>query len=354
MRCATDPGGRLPDWCDRYLAAPGSGDFFAGRAWYDTLLAEALPAGGQPCLALPGKDAALLLPLLRAGGRLHSLAAPYTLLWRPLPAPGADAAALRAAGAALGRSLRFAAPVRLDAMAESEPVLAPLIAGLEGAGIRVKRFRHFGNWHEALDLAHSPAQGWPAYLAARPPALRNTIQRKLARAARDFCFALIAAPGPALEQGIAAYEAVRARSWKPPEPFPGFDAALMRRAAGIGALRLGVLRRPDGQPLAAQYWVVCGAGATLLKLAHDAAERAASPGTALTALMIRALIARDGVTALDFGRGDDPYKQLWTTRRRQRVGLMLTSPWHPAGVVELARQAAGELRARLRGEEGRP
>ena len=56
-------------------------------------------------------------------------------------------------------------------------------------------------------------------------------------------FAPAAAPGPALEAAIAAYEAVRAASWKPHEPFPNFDAQLMRALAAAGALRLGVLLR---------------------------------------------------------------------------------------------------------------
>lgn len=333
---------RLPDWCDRYLALPSSGDFFASRAWYDTLLAEAVPAGAEPVLGLCG---ALLLPLLRQGGRLGSLSGPYTLGWRPLAAPGADADAIRISAAAFGGVLRFRPPVRLDAMSDVAPAL---LAGLRQAGIRGHTFRHFANWQQ--DVA--PGLGWAGYLAQRPPALRNTVQRKLARAARDACFSRITTEGGALEDGIAAYVAVRARSWKPNEAFPAFDGALMRASAGVGALRLGVLRRPDGLVLAAQYWVVTGGGATLLKLAHDAAERSSSPGTALTALMIRGLIEDDGVTSLDFGRGDDPYKQLWATRRRQRIGLMLASPLHPAGLLELARQAAGRLRARLRPAAG--
>ena len=100
--------------------------------------------------------------------------------------------------------------------------------------------------------------------------------------------------------------------------------------------------------MAAQYWILSGGQATLLKLAHDAAARAASPGTALTAMMVRHLIGEDHARSLDFGRGDDPYKQLWVSQRGQRIGLMLTDPWHPAGMVELARQATARARAWLR------
>ncbi len=324
-------GARLPDWCDAFLAPADGGDLFASRLWFDIVLAHALPAGAEPVLARAGN--ALLLPLMREKGALRSLVTPYSLTWRPMPGPdGAEAGA-----AALGRRLRGAT---LDTLPEDAPALAAVRAGLRRGGLRALPFMHFGNWWQPL----APGAGWAGYLARRDPALRNTVQRKLARAARDTRFEWIAAPGPALEDGIRAYEDVRARSWKPFEPFPDFDAALMRATAGAGLLRLGVLRAADGGVLAAQYWVLSGGYASLLKLAHDQQAKAASPGTVLTALMIRALIEQDGAAALDFGRGDDAYKPLWVTQRRQRIGLLLADPRHPAGLLAIARQAAGRGR----------
>lgn len=341
------PTGGLPGWCDRYLAPVGEGEFFASRAWYDTLLAHALPTGAEPVLAVGGQDEAVLLPLLREGGRLSALVSPYSLDWRPLPARGAAPAALRAAGQELGKLLRLRPPMRLDTLDAEAPGLDDLLAGLREAGLRPLRYRHTGNWHEALPAG----AGWEGYLAARPSELRSTVTRKLARAARDAVFEPVSAPGAALETGIAAYEAVRALSWKPYEPFPDFDGELMRVAAGLGLLRLGVLRaRPDGAPLAAQYWLLDRGGrrATVLKLAHVETERAASPGTVLTALMIRSLVQQDAVSELDFGRGDDAYKRLWAGQRRQRIGVLLADPLHPAGAAALLRQAVSALRQRLR------
>lgn len=336
----------MPSWCDRFLAPPGSGDFFASRAWYDTTLAHAVPDGAEPLLAVCGRDDAVLLLLLRTGRRLGSLTTPYTLAWRPLFAPGADAQALREAGGGLGRLSRLRPPTRLDALDPETPGLDAFLLGLREAGLPVRRFRHFGNWHDAVPAGRD----WEGYLAARPPELRTTIRRKLARCDREMRFELLTGPGPALEAGIAAYEEVRARSWKPGEPFPRFDGALMRAAAGLGALRLGVLRlRAGGAPAAAQYWIVDGGRAWLLKLAHTEESRAASPGTALTATMIRLLLEEGGVRELDFGRGDDPYKRLWVGRRRQRIGALLIDPAHPAGLLDMARWTAGWARRRLLG-----
>ncbi|WP_439596817.1 GNAT family N-acetyltransferase [Falsiroseomonas sp.] len=342
LRLLPLPQGRLPGWCDRFLQPVDAGDIFATRLWHDTTLAHALPRGATPLLGLCAEETALL-PLLRgASGALQSLTTPYSLAWRPLQARGVGASAWQTAGASFGAALRFRAPLRLEALAEDAPGLEEWLAGIASAGLAVQRYRHFGNWHEAL----VPGAGWAGYLAARPPALRSTVRRKLDRAGRDFRFEMQTRPGPALDRAIAGYLAVHAGSWKPAEPAPGFDPALMRAAAAQGALRLGLLRDAAGQAVAAQYWLVSGGRAWLLKLAHLQAQRAASPGTALTAMMIRHLIEEEAVQQLDFGRGDDGYKGLWVAARRQRIGLVLAHAGHPLGLLAL-------LRRRLAGWMGR-
>lgn len=331
----------LPDWADPFLAPPGE-DFFASRTWFDTLLAHALPAETTPLLAACPPDGTSLVLLQRDGGGLSSLTTPYSLAWRPLFVAGAEADAALPAGRSLARALRFDRPARLELLDPGESAIAVFRQGLAADRIAVMAFEHAGNWHELLGLG----VGWDAYLAARPPALRTTISRKLARAARDMRFELVRSPGPELEAGIAAYETVRAASWKPHEPFPRFDAALLRAAATAGVLRFGMLRQAtDSQPVAAQYWIIDRGGqrATVLKLAHAEAARAASPGTVLTAMMIRHLL-EDGVRELDFGRGDDDYKRLWVGARRQRIGLLLADPLHPLGLAAIARQTAGRWR----------
>lgn len=333
----------LPAWCDDHMAPPDSQDFFASRVWYETVLAHALPAGAEPWLARCGPAECLLVPLLRQDGRIGGLVTPYSLEWRPLPAMGAEPAALHAAGRELARLLARRAPTRLEAMPADAPGLDAVMEGLRAAGMAIGRYRHFGNWHEPLGA------GWPGYLVARPSALRSTIQRRTAAMLRRCHFTLYTAPGRDLEEATQAYVTVRDQSWKPPEPFPDFDAALLRATAAIGALRLGLLRDADGQPIAAQYWVLSGGRAMLLKLAHLREAKAGSPGTVLTALMIRHLIEQDAATELDFGRGDDAYKQLWCGQRRQRIGLVLSDPWHPAGMLQIARQAAQRGRNFLMG-----
>ena len=335
----------LPADAAALLAAAGERDFQLGAAWFRIVAAHALPAGARAEVLLYRESgrAVALLPLQRAaGGRLSGLTVPYTCVFRPLVAQDADAAALTRAGRAFGRVCRGHGPVRLEALDPDWPGLAPLLAGFRRAGLVALRFAHFGNWH--ADVA---GLDWPGYLAARPGGLRETIRRRLARAARDAAVTFEMIDGPAgLEAGIAAYDQVHAKSWKEPEPFPAFGPAFLREAAAAGVLRLGVLRQV-GVPVAAQYWTVVAGVATVHKLAHDEAARALSPGTVLTARMVRHLLEHDRVAALDFGRGDDGYKAGWTGQRRQRIGVLLCPPWSPAGFAALARHSLGQLRGRL-------
>jgi len=334
----------LPEAATHLFADPAE-DLFASHLWFSTLIAHGLPAQSSPLFAVcgaGGRPFAMLSLAVRAGtGELGPLTCPYTCVYRPLFAPGAPGASAATAGALIGRLLRGPAPVRLDALAAEAPGLDPFIAGLRSAGLAVLRFEHFGNWQESV-----AGRSFAEYLAARPGALRTTIRRKARRRAEvERGFSLITG-GAELARGIAAFEAVYARSWKAPEPYPGFQPALMRATAAAGLLRLGVLRLA-GQVAAAQLWIVSGGRAMLLKLAHDESLAAASPGTVLTALMIELLLGRERIDELDFGRGDDPYKRLWASGRRQRIGLVLADPRSARGIAEIGRSFVGSGRRRL-------
>jgi len=327
----------------RSAFSPPQRDVWASALWYETTLAHALPAGSEALALRAGRCTVLLL---RHGGRVSALATPYTQAWRPLGPEDVTQAEWTAAGLALAGLLRFRPPARLEAIESDAAWLAPLLSGLEAGGMVARCFAHTLRRIAPLDLA----AGWSGYLAERPSPLRNTISRRLKAAARTARLELIRHSGPELERGLSAFRAVRARSWKPEEPFPEFDPALIRAAAEAGVVRLGVLREADDTPIAAQYWLVeSETGRALVpKLFHDEAKRASSPGTVLTALMVRHLIEEDRVRMLDFGRGDDAYKALWAPDRVPLVGVLLADPRHPLGAAALACHALGRLLRRLR------
>jgi hypothetical protein len=331
----------LPDDVSTLLDAADS--LFAARGWWQTVVTHAMPDGVEPCFVVCRNDGAVaaLFPMLRlATGAFGSLTTPYSCLYTPLIAPGADAPA---AFEAFGRFCWRQAVVRLDALPVDWPYWGALAVGLRAAGLVHRRFDHFGNWHEYVT-----GLDWTAYLASRPGALRETIRRRLRRAERlpDAQFSVVGG-AEGLDVCIAAFEDVYARSWKEPEPFPTFNAALMRTAAALGILRLG-LWSIGRHPVAAQFWIVEHGRATVLKLAHDEAFTVHSPGTILTALMLRHLLDDEKVDELDFGRGDDPYKRDWVGQRRQRVGLIVLAPWRCRGLLALARHDAGQLYRRWR------
>jgi hypothetical protein len=332
--------GALPR--DALALMDSSREFFASRPWWCVTAEHAIPAGGRTCFVLVRVrgQAAVLCPLLMAAdGTVSGLVSPYTCVFFPLVSPGlADDAVF----AALGRLFRDWPAVRFDAMPADWPWLQTLTRSNCKAGLVPLHFDSFGNWYEHTGGC------WDAYLAARPGKLRETIRRKLRRAEQSGAVFSVDDAMDGIETGIARYEVVYARSWKEPEPFPTFNPALMRAAAAEGLLRLGLLEI-SGTPVAAQFWVVHQGTATVLKLAHDEAFKAASPGTVLTALMIRRLMQVDGVTRLDFGRGDDPYKQGWARERRQRIGVVFANPRRAAGLALIARHAAGNVRRRLAG-----
>jgi CelD/BcsL family acetyltransferase involved in cellulose biosynthesis len=179
--------------------------------------------------------------------------------------------------------------------------------------------------------------GYSAFLDTRDGGLRATIRRRTRRfMALPGAGITVATEGPALEAALAAYLALHARSWKPAEPFPDFVPSFARRFARRGMLRIGVAAT-DGRPVAAQIWIVWRRRATIAKLAHDEAARDLSPGTVLTAAMIRDALDAGDLDEIDFGRGDDPYKRLWLPRRRPMMALM-------AGNCRSARGAVAALR----------
>jgi hypothetical protein len=327
------------------ILAPPEKDLFASRLWYDTLMRHAMSPGTQAVAPAVGPPGTMVVPLRIVEGRFESLTTGFTHRWRPLTAGWAGPVAFEKAAAHLGRLLRARPPTLLKAMDTADALLLPFQTGLWRAGLSTGLYAHFGNWHETLP----PGLRWADYVAARDQPLRNILQRRRAAWEATTRVELVKAPGSALEDAIAALATVRARSWNPVEATPGFHEALIRGAAAAGVLRLGVLRsRANDRPLAAQYWVLSGGQAMLMTLMHEQSSRSLSLGTALTAAMVATFI-EEGVGAIDFGRGDEGYKRLWAKSRRQRIGMLVADPRHPAGMVAIARHAAGRGWRQLRG-----
>ena len=332
---------RLEEMPQQAIDLFGRDGAFSTLGWYRSTIEAALPAEARASFVSVSRngDVLALFPMQRCPGAAFSaLTTPYTCLWQPLFAT-AVAEDLVQIGRRFAKACGGLPTVRLDALDAGTPWLPHVLKGIRAGGIYPLRFDHFGNWFEDVD-----GMRWEDYLAGRPGALRAAIGRRGKTLMDKMGAAFSITDGrDGLEPAIATYEKIYYKSWKEPEPFALFNAAFMREAARDGSLRLGLLSLRD-HPLAAQFWVVRDGKAAVLKLAHDEASRALSPGTVLTGLMIRHMLENEHVSELDFGRGDDGYKKDWTGARRQRIGFLLANPRSIRGSAAILRHFAGKLR----------
>ncbi len=358
-RRTTRPKMRVQTYCDFASLPPRYGplferagirDFCLTRAWFETFALDAMDRSERLCLIGIEDDGPESSPLAlvvtrhreRDGGAggartLSSLSNYYSMVFQPLVAEQvAPAAVLAALFKAVCAQVPRYDRLGFQPLDRDSPLFGELREALRQAGLVVEPYFHFGNWYEQTD-----GLSFRHYLERRPSPLRNTLRRKgraLDRAARAR-FELIAG-GPALERGIADYERVYAMSWKRSEPYPRFIGDLMRTCARMGALRLGLIHL-DGSPAAAQIWIVWQARATLYKLAHDRRFDQLSVGSLLTGHMIERMIDVDRVAEVDFGAGDDRFKRAWTSRRRERWGLVAFNPRTVRGALGALRHVVG-------------
>lgn len=304
------------------FAAAGSRSFFSLLEWYDLLASCVVGAGSEIRIYTderPGSMIAVPLKISKNGRRnsLSSLANFYSVEHEIIAAPEANleiglTAILAEINAERPRwsCLHFS---ELDPGATSYHVL---VRRLRGAGLAVECMPGAATWYET-----TAGLDFERYLGARPSQLRNTWRRKRRRvmASHTLDFALFADES-GVEQGVSDYERIYAASWKEREPFPEFMPALIRLAAQLGALRLGVYHL-DGIPAAAQVWIVWQERAIIYKLAHDRRFDEFSLGTLLTMEMVERILTTDTPHEINLGRGDDLYKSLWLSKRRERWGI---------------------------------
>lgn len=301
---------------------------FDRLAWWQGLAEHCALA---PLLAVARSDDDIaVLPLAGTSGHLSALANWYTFRFRPILSGNAPLAAL-------ARDLaRRAHRVTLHGVPDEDGSLAALRTAFAAAGWLVRA--------EPCDTNRVlPVSGrdYAAYLASRPGPLRTTLKRKSGKVTTRI---LTAFDPAAWDQ----YEAIYAESWKPEEGSPAFLRDFARQEGAAGRLRLALAHAaddPDGPAIAAQMWTVEGAAAFIHKLAHRESARPLSPGSVLTATLMRHVIDIDRVDLVDFGTGDDPYKRDWMEAHRPRWRLDMFRPMAPRNWPPLARIALRSLAA---------
>jgi GNAT acetyltransferase-like protein len=340
----------LPDELHRLFAAEGSTSFFDRPGWYETLSQYGLEPGAR--LRVYAISGAALVCDVREAGEERQIRGGCSIYACDQSIVLADGLAdptheARQLAFELARHNASTDHVLLPGLDPSDPRFAAMLEGLWDAGFVARPYFGWGSWYEPVE-----ARDFEAYRAARPSALKNTWRRKLGALEKSVPFAFHMFDGD-LNAFVAEYEAVYRRSWKRPEPFPDFIPALIRAVHREGALRGGILVA-DGKPIAVQFWIVWRGCATIYKLAYDQDWSKFSPGTLLTMRMIEQVLGCDRPRELSFGRGDDGYKKLWMSERRERWGIEAANPRTPRGLVRSLRIRAAEMRDRvLRGSGAR-
>lgn len=302
--------------------------------WFEALHGACLD-DAEPLIACAGDgDSSIWLFLARRGARVSALSNYYSFAWRPVWTGALRTVALDM----LARGLKRQGAILDLGPLPQEDGSAALVAGA------LKRT----GW--VVDVAATGANHWldtqgrsfDDWWAARPGALRSTVQRKGKKGLvaleihHDFSDAL-----------WDDYEAVYRASWKPPESHPDFIRAWAKREAAQGTLRLGIARI-DGVAVAAQFWMVDDGIAYINKLAHVAGHDALSPGTLLTHALFRAAFDVDKVARIDFGTGDDGYKRDWMEASAPLMTVRAWNPAAPAAWPSLAKHLAKRVAARVR------
>lgn len=123
-----------------------------------------------------------------------------------------------------------------------------------------------------------------------------------------------------IDKYLDIYDHIRSRSWKAPERDKLFNRELIQLVADKSWLRLGLLFY-NNIPIAGQKWFISNRKAYIYDVLYDENYKKYSPGKLLTAYMFQYAIDNDFIVYADYLRGDEPYKEEWTPKIRQRHGF---------------------------------
>ena len=297
--------------------------------WYELLADE---GGLRPVIALAsdGGDSAAVA-LMGHKGALEPMANWYNFFWRPLTTKGADALPLLTAIAG-------------DLARHQRRITLSQVSGEDGSAELIARAFREAGWAVIAEecgtnhILRVEGRSFADYLAERPGPLRTTLKRK---AGKVDVTVLTHFENAAWRD----YEAVYTRSWKPAEGKPAMLRRFAEQEGEAGRLRLGIARL-DGRAIAAQFWTVEAKTAWIHKLAHVEEAVKLSAGTVLTAALFEHVIDLDGVEIVDFGTGDDPYKNTWMEELRPRYRIDCHRPFDPRSWPWLLRAAVRKLASR--------
>jgi len=291
------------------------------------------PVAVMPMVLAPG-PAGLLSPVSLNGASNY-----YTCSFAPALSDALDSSgAARALAAGLWSRRREWDVVSLQPLDRGAPIFADLERALREAGMVTQTYFCFGNWY--LEVA---GRSYLEYLESLSSVLRKNVPYNIRRLEKSGRSRIEIVTGEAgLDEALDAYETVYNASWKIPEPYPQFIRGLARLAARNGWLRMGLVHI-DGEPAAAQIWIVHGGVASIYKIAYDERWAKLSTGTVLTAKLMQHALDVDRVTIVDYLSGDDDYKKMWMSHRREFWGIAGFNPRSLRGAAQIVKHVGGRF-----------
>jgi CelD/BcsL family acetyltransferase involved in cellulose biosynthesis len=337
----------LPGAYSTLFEAGARQSFFLSLEWFRTLEKTTLQPGeklvllglesgdgDRPPLALLACKSAARSADERAAGWLSSFTNFHSLEFAPLIAPHAvhHAESLASIVTAIAEARPRWPGVRLDALDPSAPFFEEMLRLFRSNGFAAFPVFQFGNWHQDVT-----GRRFSDYFST----LSKSAQRRSRKFDRseNMTFQLVDDPDE-IESAIGHYQSVYDGSWKEPERFPHFIPDLLRMAARRGNLRLGLLH-VDGQPVAAEICLLANERSISVKSGYIEKFRKIGPGSILTVKMIEHLMEVDRIREIDFGSGDESYKQEWMSSRRERWGIIAFNLRTVEGISGAAQHIGG-------------
>jgi CelD/BcsL family acetyltransferase involved in cellulose biosynthesis len=215
----------------------------------------------------------------------------------------------------------------LDNLVEGGANAQRLCAALAARGHTIRRSPLWSC--PRLELPRS----WDAYLATLSANRRQTLRRKERRLFRDHAAALVDYGEDRFEEGWAHLLRLHEQRWDDAGGGAFRDSRsvrLLRQFAGEMAkqkrLWLTTLDL-DGQPAASWYGFTSRDTVYFYQCGRDPRWERDSVGNVLMGMMIQRAI-QQGYRTFDFLRGDDRYKQQWTSgRRKTHETVIIRSGW---------------------------
>ena len=294
--------------------------FFLTPDWFRILIEFGFPRDVQLRIYVASAGDGIpscILILLQHGQRLDSATNFYTINYGPIyltEQPQNRLLALHAIAKYIAEEKPFWDVVNLRFLVLESTIERDLSTAFKTAGFWIYRYYQYDNWYATIKN-----KSFDDYYKKLSSRVKSTAKRKAQKLDREKNWRIIL-DCDGKQASIQAYLTIYQNSWKNKEPFPDFITALIRDNAAKGRLRLAILYI-DEIPASAQIWLVHGGKAIIYKLAYDEQFQRFSPGTILTMYLARYVIENDGVEEIDYGVGNEPYKQDWMYAHRDIVGL---------------------------------